>query len=293
MGKYSIRQISVLTGIKAPTLRMWERRYHLLIPHRTATNIRYYTDRDLKLALNISALYTHGFKISRIASLSEKELEENVVELNKEPNDQQLLLDQLTKGVLKMDEEIIEALFSSSVLRNGFEKTITTLAFPLLEKVGTLWQVHHLAPPQEHFISNLIRRKMNVAIDGLPAAPVPAPSVVLFLPENELHELGLLFCYYLARKAGFRTFYLGQNVPHEDLKRIWAARRPDFLITSSTSGAGPDALHRWLKRLAADFPHTRILAGGRLLSALRTVPPRRVTVADSTLYVEEWLSETV
>jgi methanogenic corrinoid protein MtbC1 len=160
-----------------------------------------------------------------------------------------------------MEEELFEKILNNYILRYGFEKTVVEIIYPFLQKIGILWQTKNITPAHEHFISNLIRQKIIVAIDGLPIPPKTARKILLFLPEGEMHELGLLFYHYLTRKDGFRTYYLGQNLPHEDLVKIVAVHNPELLITSITS---PTALsvESYFKKLQEDFPDQTILVSG-------------------------------
>jgi DNA-binding transcriptional MerR regulator len=271
MGKYSIKELEQLSGIKAHTIRIWEKRHNLINPERTETNIRYYSDEDLKKIINISILNNHGLKISKIAGLSSSDLTNQVHALSETKTSADLYIDQFVVAMIDLDEEKFEKLLSTLTLKFGFEHTITEIVYPFLEKIGILWQTGGITPAQEHFISNLIRQKLIVAIDALPLAPLTAKRIVLFLPENELHELGLLFHHYLVKKEGFRTYYLGQSVPHEDLKKIVDVHKPQYLIVSMTSYPSPKNIQAYLFQLAEDFPDLRILTTGSVIkkSALK------------------------
>jgi methanogenic corrinoid protein MtbC1 len=150
------------------------------------------------------------------------------------------------------------------ILRFGFETTITSIVYPFLEKIGVLWQTGNITPAQEHFITNLLRQKIIVAIDSLPLAPKSATRVVLFLPEGELHELGLLFYYYVAKKTGFRTYYLGQMVPLNDLMTICSLHDPKIVITAITTTPGANTIGEYLQMLAKGMPRAEILASGQV-----------------------------
>src|SRR5688572_19276891 len=235
MGQYSIKELEHLSGIKAHTIRIWEKRYALINPRRTETNIRLYSDNDLKKIINVSLLNTNGFKISRIAGMSEHEIIQKVLELSDARNDYSIHINQLMLAMVHLDEEKFETTLSGLFLRYNFEQTMTHIVYPFLEKTGVLWQTHNISPAQEHFISNLIRQKVIVGIDGLPLQSDGGKTALLFLPEHELHEIGLLFCHYMLRKHGFRTIYLGQAVPHTDLQKVYAEYRPDIMVTSLTT----------------------------------------------------------
>jgi len=261
MGKYSIKDLEHLSGIKAHTIRIWEKRHGIIEPRRSSTNIRSYNDDDLKKIISVSMLNNEGIRISKIADMTGEEIKRRVTEMAELRNNATLNIDQLLIAMVDLEEEVFERTLSNFVLRFGFEKTILEVIYPFLQKIGILWQTHAITPAQEHFISNLIRQKIIVAIDGLPIPPKTAKKAVLFLPEGETHEMGLLFYHFLARSSGYRTYYLGQNVPHEDLAAIVESHKPDLLITSITS-APSEPIERYFKRLAADFPNHTVLASG-------------------------------
>jgi MerR family transcriptional regulator, light-induced transcriptional regulator len=264
MGKYSIKELEQLSGIKAHTIRIWEKRHKLIDPSRTPTNIRYYSDEDLKKIINVSVLNNNGIKISRIADMSLEQMNQKILEISELKNDATIHIDQLVIAMVDMEEESFEKILNNLILRFGFERTITEVVYPFLEKIGILWQTENISPAHEHFMSNLIRQKLIVAIDGLPLPPKTAKKILLFLPEGELHELPLLFYHYLARKMGWRTYYLGQNVPHNDLISVFNVHQPDLMITSLiTSTAAP--VEDYLKRISVDFQNTPILASGQQL----------------------------
>lgn len=286
MGKYSIRELEKLSGIKAHTIRIWEKRHRLIEPQRTDTNIRFYSDDDLKRIMNVSLLNSNGIKISRIAEMSGDEINQKILELSETKSESQIYIDQLIVAMVDLDEEKFEKILSGLILRFTFERTVVEIIYPFLEKIGVLWQTHNITPAQEHFISNLIRQKLMVAIDGLPLASKSAKRAILFLPENEMHELGLLFYNYLTRKAGYRTFYLGQMVPHGDLISVYKVHKPHVLITSLITSAPKNNLTRYLTQLSHDFPESRILVSGSQVKMLKGTHPKNIelleTVSDLT-----------
>jgi len=261
MGQYSIKDLEQLSGIKAHTIRIWEKRFKIIEPSRTATNIRYYSDLDLKKIINVSLLNTNGIKISKIADMSLDDMNKKVLEISDLHNDTAIHIDQMVIAMIDMEEELFEKILNNLILRYSFEKTITEIIYPFLEKIGVLWQTQNIIPAHEHFISNLIRQKIIVAIDGLAIPPKSAKKILIFLPEGEMHELGLLFYHFLIRKAGYRTYYLGQNVPHEDLVSVYKVHQPDFMLTSIISPP-PIPIEIYFQRLTKDFKHTKILASG-------------------------------
>lgn len=263
MGQYSIKELETLSGIKAHTIRIWEKRYNLLDPMRTDTNIRLYSDHDLKKLLNLSLLYRHGEKISKLSKLSLDELSERIRNLTDEFDDIESYLEQLTICMIEMDESKFEKHLSRFTLQLGFEKTVIDIVFPFLKRVGILWLSDNINPIQEHFISHLIRQKIIVAIDGLPVIKNSnAPKVMLFLPEHELHEISLLFYHYLIRKMGFDTFYLGQHVPVDSLVEAANIYKPDYLISNFSYSPSYEDLDGFIGDLADKFKDCKLFLTG-------------------------------
>jgi len=157
--------------------------------------------------------------------------------------------------------ELFANILSGLIRQFGFEKTVTEIIYPFLEKIGILWQTQNITAAHEHFISNLIRQKIIAAIDALPVPAKAARKILLFLPEGEMHELGLLFYHFLVRKSGYRSYYLGQNVPHEDLVSVYKVHQPEIMVTSITSNL-QIPVENYFKRLSNDFSGTKILASG-------------------------------
>lgn len=262
MGSYSIKELETLSGIKAHTIRIWEKRHNIISPKRTATNIRYYSDDDLKKIINVSLLNNSGLKISKIAGMSDPELKSRIEQLTEQKGEASIFIDQLIVCMVDMVEEQFEKLLSHLIIKYGFEKTVTEIIYPFLEKIGILWQTGNISPAQEHFISNLVRQKIIVAIDSLPFPQPDSVKVVLFLPENELHEIGLLFYHYLVRRLGYKTYYLGQHLPYEDLKKVCLEHKPGIIVTSIISSQRIQKITEYLQKLGQDFPEALILVGG-------------------------------
>lgn len=262
MGKYSIKELERLSGIKAHTIRIWEKRHRLIDPQRTTTNIRFYSDEDLKKIINVSLLNAKGLKISKIVNMSGDEINQRIIDLSENHADAIIHIDQLVIAMVELEEEKFEKILSGLILRFGFERTVIDILYPFLDKIGVLWQTHHITPAQEHFIANLIRQKVIVAIDSLPLAEKTARKVMLYLPENELHEIGLLFSHYRIRKAGYRTYYLGQNVPFADLKATYEVHKPELIVGAITAPLSRISLKAYIERIANEFPESKILLSG-------------------------------
>lgn len=269
MSKYSIKDLEELSGIKAHTIRMWEKRHTLITPKRTKTNIRFYSDDDLKRLLNIAILNRHGIKISQIAKLSNEEIKEKVMHLSSETSDAYTQIENLVVSMLDLDDVKFKKTLGHSIIKLGFEESVVQIMFPFFEKVGLLWQTGSIMPAQEHFVSNLLRQKLIVAIDGQETTPRnDAKTFILFLHENELHELGLLFYSYLIKRRGHKVIYLGQKVPLDNLQHIASVRKPDFFLTTYTTGISPDKMKKHLYYLSESFPRQKIFFTGYQTSVL-------------------------
>jgi len=230
---YSIKDLERFSGIKAHTIRIWEKRYNLLLPERTDTNIRYYNDDQLRMFLNICSLISNGVKISKINQLSELEIYTKIETLmSSDSNDEQLnvFINKIIESGLTFNNELFEKTFESATQRLGLYKCYTDVISPSLVKFGLLWGKSEIIPSQEHFISNFIKKKLFSAIDSLDIPKANTRKFLLFLPENEEHEIGLLFAYYLIKKAGHNVVYLGQNVPTATLESSIIQIEPDVLL---------------------------------------------------------------
>jgi MerR family transcriptional regulator, light-induced transcriptional regulator len=261
---YSIRDLEQLSGIKAHTLRIWEQRYDFIKPKRTDTNIRYYDDWDLKLILNVSLLKDNGHKISKISKMPYDQMQKEVLKLTEKRLSFPEQLHTLTLAMIDHDEERFEKIISTLILQLGFEDTMIKVIYPFLLKIGILWQTGAISPSQEHFISNLIRQKIIVAIDGLfvPSAEY-RKRYLLYLPENELHEISLLFSAYLIKARKNKIVYIGQNTPFEDLISVYNAMKPHYILTVITSFPQSSDVQGYVDKLGEKFHNNTILITGR------------------------------
>lgn len=272
MATYTIKDLEKLSGIKAHTIRIWEKRYGLIEPQRTSTNIRSYCDLDLKRLLNISLLNQNGLKISKIARLSNDELSEKIHHLQQNPTDTESQIKSLAIAMMELDEDKFEKIISRAIIQLGFEDTIIKVMYPFFQKIGIMWQTGIINPAQEHFISNLIRQKMIMAIDSQITVNSPDhKSFMLFLPEGELHELGLLFFAYLIKKRGHRLIYLGQSVPMNDLIEAVKLRPVDYIVTAFVSSVNGQDIALYLKNLSDRLKNETIFISG---SQVANVPDR-------------------
>ncbi len=270
MAVYSIKELEKLSGIKAHTIRIWEKRYSLIEPHRTNTNIRYYTDENLKKILNVAVLNRQGIKISHIAKLNDQELKEEIIRVSGTSTSHDTIVNSLVIAMIDLDQYILEEIINKSISKIGFKETVTGVLYPFLNKVGILWQSGEVNPAQEHFVSNLIRQKIISEIDHLPNTFNPkAKKFLLMLPEGEWHDIALLFAQYLIKEARQEVIYLGQSVPYSDVLACGASMQFDFILISSTTNRSEFDLKVCLRDLGGAFPDKKIL----FLSTLQEIQP--------------------
>jgi DNA-binding transcriptional MerR regulator len=263
--QYAIKDLERLSGIKAHTLRIWELRYGILKPERTDTNIRYYTSEDLKRILNISLLNNNGFKISKIARLPDEEIIKQVQSILNNYNKTSDQIDSLILCMMEMNEPKFEKIISNCIIHFGFESTIESILFPFMRQIGNMWQLGIVNPAQEHFISNLVRQKLIVGIDGLFPEPLANPKTfIVYLPNNEMHELGLLYCHFLIKSKGHKCIYLGQSIPFADLLAVSEITPPDAIVTIFTNSFDSISAQNYINNLSGSFQKCPIMASGRL-----------------------------
>ncbi len=254
MSNYSIKDLETLSGIKAHTLRIWEQRYNIISPKRTDTNIRFYDDDDLKRILNISLLNQNGFKISKIAGMSTKEINDQVFSISSDALKYPEQVQALVLSMIDIDEERFDKIVTKCVMQFGLETTMIHIIYPFLNKVGVLWQIGTINPYQEHFISSLIRQKIIVAIDTIDHDfKSNSKRFLLYLPETELHEIGLLFATYILKSRGFRVFYFGQTLPYPEFQEACEYCKPDYTFTVITS-LGVQEAKNLIEKKANEYP---------------------------------------
>ena len=258
--QFSIKDLELFSGIKAHTIRAWERRHGLLKPSRSDTNIRSYDMDDLRTILNTSLLLKEGMSISQVAALSEKQREEKIKDGIGAKWGKDESLNALKMATVAYDEVLFETTSRNYRVDHGFEALVENLYLPLLNMLGLLWQSSAICPAQEHFSSNLVRQKLVSAIDGLPQGINDTrPMAVLYLPENEIHELGLLYLQYRMRREGRRSIYLGESVPIEDLvglTRQWKGALDICAVLTVYPRAGDEVAY--LKQLVEHLPNPDI-----------------------------------
>ena len=290
MTKFTIKDLENLSGIKAHTIRIWEQRYSFLKPSRTGTNIRYYSNDDLKAILNISILNKYGYKISHINRMSVSDVQARVAELNIGGAPQERIVNELIQLMVDLDIAGFEKLIDKQIAAAGIEKTIIRIIFPFFERIGILWQTGHINPAQEHLTTNIIRQKLIVGIDQAKSLTKTKRSFLLFLPEGEHHELGLLLVYYLLKRKGAEVFYIGANVPLKDAQFVAQIKKPDFVYIHLTSTSSGFNFQKFLTQTSERIPRSKIIISGHVTHDNKKALPKNVEFKHSLVELVEFIS---
>jgi MerR family transcriptional regulator, light-induced transcriptional regulator len=290
MNAFTIKDLENLSGIKAHTIRIWEQRYTFLKPQRTDTNIRYYTNDELKKVLNIALLNKYGFKISHIDKMNAQEMRDKIISLNQAEAQQERLINEMLQCMIDLDMDRFEDVLDQFIAAKGIDKAIHYLVFPFLDKIGILWLTNNIHPAQEHLVTNIIRQKLIVGIESVISHLAPGKKVILFLPEGEHHELGLLYIYYLLKSRGVHVIYLGANVPLADLEFIAVSKKPDFVYTHLTCITGNFNYEKYLHQVHQAVHGIPLVISGQLARNSTKKPPSGVHFKRSLSEVLEFIA---
>lgn len=275
---YSIKDLEVLSGVKAHTIRIWEKRYRLLVPGRTDTNIRFYNDDDLRRILNVSLLVKNRYKISKVSKWNDMQIRNTVLEITEKSTDDGDYVDRLILFMLNFDNQGFYRLTTEIIAEKGLEDAMTKVFFSLFERIGTYWMVGTIFPAQEHYVTSIIRQKLIAEIDKLGVETTRNSTVLFFLPDGELHEMGLLFYSYLARKMGYNVIYLGQFVPFDDLSKITTHIKIDYVFTAFVNSISKSDLEVYLLKLKECFLQQKIFITGWQVQQHLPQLPRTVKI---------------
>ncbi len=290
MDSFTIKDLENLSGIKAHTLRVWEQRYDFLKPSRTLTKIRYYKNDELKKILNIALLNKYGYKVSHINKMLDEEIAEKILTLTQPQAQQERIVNALIQNMVDLDIDALELTIDDYILARGIEKTITQIIFPFLERIGILWQTGNINPAQEHLITNVIRQKLMVGVESVRNNPNVKTTAILFLPEGEHHELGLLFMYYLLKSRGARVIYLGANVPLKDVAYVVNIKKPDFLYCHLTTVTSSFNFEKFISSTAREFKQLKIVVSGELTRSYEKKISPHITFKKSFSEVMEFVT---
>lgn len=270
--------MEILAGVKAHTIRIWEKRYNLLEPDRTDTNIRLYSDSDLRRLLNVACLVNHGYRISKVCTWDEPSLASEILKLQSTNPDVGTFLDRMTVHMVNFDGIAFTSLAEEIISIYGFDEAVMKVFFPFFEKIGVFWQIGSIFPAQEHFISNLFRQKLIVEIDKIGTGNPDQDIMLFYLHENEMHELSLLYYSYRALKKGYRAYYLGQNVPIDDLKRLGRIEKIRYVFTVFINSIEKTDLEQYLVDIKGIFPDRKFYISGLQVKQHKPLIPSGFTV---------------
>lgn len=252
---FSIKNLEHLSGIKAHTIRIWEKRYNLFEPERTNTNIRLYNLENLQKLLNVTLLYNNDYKISKIALLSPEEINENVHKLtiNKNADDWSIGLFKL--AMINFDQRLFTKTFNDLLEQFSFGEVFKNVFVPLMNELGVLWQTNSISPSHEHFITSLVKQKIHAMCEDLQQKSTRRTDrrFVLFLPDNEIHELGLLYLQYEVLNNGFQCVFLGQSVPIVSLSNLVDIGEPITFISYFTIEPAQDKIDSYLNTFSTEI----------------------------------------
>lgn len=286
MSTYSIKDLEHISGIKAHTIRIWEQRYKFIQPNRTSTNIRTYSSEELKTILNVSLLNKYGFKISHIDKMSAEQMEEKILSINQLDAQKERVVNNLIKETVSLNIFAFEQQLDLYIAQKGIEKTVIDILFSFLERVGILWMTNHINPAQEHLVINVIRQKLILGIEKLAPIKQPGKRVLLFMPEGEHHETGLLFIHFLLKQNGIYVDYLGANLPMVDLEYYISIKKPNYVFCHITSPAKGFKLNKFLDHLGKIDKDITILLSGQLIQTYEGP-------VSSPIHIKRSLSETI
>lgn len=289
---YSIKQLSVLTGIKPHTIRVWEKRYEMFSPDRTDTNIRRYSEDDLRLALNVKMLLSVGYRISRISRMSQEEMSTIINQGNKYVGPPPVPESLLTAAI-NMDEEAFVEKLNEFVKERGFEWTYENLLVPFQKRMGLLWQSGGIVPAQEHFTSNILRNAIIKATLDLNVKTFRQSRILFYLPEGELHEIGLLYFNYLALAQGYSTTYLGQTVPIDDVIKVATKQGIEVLFAAFTVSMPKDVFAKHFEKLKNELPNVVLVVTGHQVEVNELDIPKGVHKVSSANQFTQFLSKQV
>lgn len=295
MTAFTIRDLQNLTGIKAHTIRIWEQRYSFLKPQRTGTNIRYYSNDELKMILNVALLNRFGYKVSHINNMTAQAIEEKIAKLSSTDARIDCLLTQLISKMVDMDFDQLEQKLDEHSDHFGIDTTIRHLIYPFLQKVELLWQTNQSFPAQQHLVSKIIRQKLVAGLEQIVDESEADPLIVLFLPENEFDELGILYLHYLLKANQHRCLYLGASVPINDMVYISNHNKPIFVQTHLGSISPAFSLEKYLKQFRLKLPELPVFISGSITTEFCGQLPANTTffntLADAADFVEVHIGE--
>ena len=298
---FSIKNLENISGIKAHTIRIWEKRYSLLSPERTDTNIRRYSLDSLRKLLNITLLYNHGFKISKIANLEEEEIPILVRDIALKSNSEQVSINAFKLSMVNFDTVLFDATFDELIAKNEFTFIYLNIFIPLMNELGILWQTGAISPSHEHFITNLVKQKIHIQTELIQRSNNPDknnPNFVLYLPANEIHELSIFVSELFYSKQGSQTIFLGQSIPTNSLKTLLSYSTELHFVTYITVEPNRSEINNYLstfhKDIIDNYNNTLSIFGPQIQYIDKEISYPGINIYNSIeRFIEEQLNTTV
>ena len=299
--EFSIKNLENISGIKAHTIRIWEKRYKLLSPERTDTNIRKYSLESLRKLLNITLLYKKGFKISKIANLEPENVPQIVRQIALENNSENISINALKLAMVNFDVGMFDSKYKILLENKGFEYVFFNIFIPLMTELGILWQTGAICPSHEHFVTSLIKQKIHVQTEKIQNKKFIkelSPKFVIFLPDNEIHELSILYLNYLILSKGFQTIFLGQSIRIESLNTLLSQNEELHFITYITVQPAKSDISNYIKLFYESIIKGRknklSIFGPQIKNlTFQQVPENIFIFNDPETFVEQFLTQQV
>lgn len=290
---YSISDLEKLSGIQSHTIRVWERRYKILKPLRTLGNTRKYNDDELKKLLSIATLNKSGVKISEISKLSPVDLHKLVTRAEKLEVGQsgfEVIIAQVLNCLFEFDEQKVEILFNKAIQTFGLIECYKHIMYPLLVRLGSMWLKHNICPSNEHFLVNILRQKIISETDAIPIVKNFQNTWLLFLPENEDHDVGLLFAKYLLKKADHKVIYIGGKVPLLDIIDIVKTTSIDRALVFMIKSRSINEAQQYIDKLIGNCEGLPVYVAGNKEVLERVEKPNGVTWLKTVTQFEECIN---
>ncbi len=265
---HTIRSVALQTGLSPDVIRVWEKRYQAVMPKRTQSNQRIYTDKDISRLRLLKTAIDSGRRISAVAKLDYDELS-SLVNQNTHKSSQEITLTpteehigQCFSAIIDLESSKLEAALTNALSQLGSIAFLTEVISPLLNHVGDLWLSGKIRTCQEHFGSTHIRTFLGRLMIDANAASY-GPYIVVSTPTGHWHEIGASMAALISAQSGWKVIYLGANVPIEEIAFVTARKNAKCVALSLSYASNDPKLGNNLRRLRALLPEsTEIIAGG-------------------------------
>jgi DNA-binding transcriptional MerR regulator len=291
---FSIKDLENLSGIKAHTIRIWEKRYDILQPMRTDTNIRLYDLASLQKLLNITLLHDYGYKISKIATYPQEKIPSLVREIISSKTAKSHAISEFKMAMMNFDQELFFNTYNWLIAEKSFKEVFHQVFIPLMNELGLLWQSDTITPAHEHFISYLIKQKLLINTEKLQILKQTKLDkvFVLSLPMNEIHELGLMYLNYEILLHGYKTIYLGESMPIENLKDLKKHFDSIVFVSYLTVQPERDILDSYIQKMSDELldDTTELWYLGRMVEFIKKEElSERISIFNSITELVDWI----